>query len=55
MLWLIWIALMLLVPVGAGVHVWWQLHHAPGETTAPLTPVQQPSQVAVGSTDGKSP
>jgi len=28
MLWLIWIVMMLLVPVAAGVHVWFQLHRA---------------------------
>jgi hypothetical protein len=53
MLWLIWIALMLLVPVGAGVHVWWQLHRALGEVTAPQ-PVQGASQVPEGGTDEKS-
>ena len=29
MLWLIWIAVILLVPIGAGVQVWWQLHRLP--------------------------
>jgi hypothetical protein len=28
MYWLIWIALILLVPVVAGLRVWWQLHHS---------------------------
>jgi hypothetical protein len=27
MLWLIWIVLMILVPVAAGMRVWWQLRH----------------------------
>jgi hypothetical protein len=31
MLWLIWIVLMVVVPVGAGVHVWWNLHETPRE------------------------
>ena len=31
MLWLIWIAIMLLTPVLAGVGVWLQLHAQPGE------------------------
>ena len=26
MFWLIWITIIVLVPVGAGVHVWWNLH-----------------------------
>jgi hypothetical protein len=34
MLWLIWIAMMLIVPVAAGVHVWFQLHRAPAEGPA---------------------
>jgi hypothetical protein len=52
MLWLIWIVLMLLVPVGAGVHVWWQLHRAPHEGVATPQPAQLASQVVVSSTDG---
>jgi hypothetical protein len=31
MLWLIWIALMLLAPIMAGVRVWWQLRHEPAQ------------------------
>jgi len=31
MLWLIWIVMMLLVPVAAGVHVWFQLRRAPAD------------------------
>jgi len=36
MLWLIWIVMMLLVPVAAGVQVWFQLHRAlaDGPTTS---------------------
>jgi hypothetical protein len=34
MFWLIWIALMLLTPVLAGVRVWWQLREDTGETAA---------------------
>ena len=55
MLWLIWIVLMLLVPVGAGVHIWWQLHRAPHERVATPQPAQLASQVAVSSTDGTLP
>jgi hypothetical protein len=55
MLWLIWIAIMLLVPVGAWIHVWWQLHHAPQEGGASPQPAQLASQVAVSSTDGIPP
>lgn len=32
MLWLIWIVLMLLVPLLAGVQVWWQVRHTVVET-----------------------
>ena len=39
MLWLIWIALMLLTPVLAGVRVWLQLRgEAPSETSADSQP-----------------
>jgi len=38
-LWLIWIALMLLVPLGAGVQVWWQLRHAPAKAPEVLCTV----------------
>jgi hypothetical protein len=34
MLWLIWIAMMLLVPAAAGVQVWFQLHRAPANLLA---------------------
>jgi len=27
MYWLIWIAIILLFPIGVGVHLWWQLRH----------------------------
>jgi hypothetical protein len=50
MLWLIWLAIMLLVPVGTGLHVWWQLHHVPRERVSPLQPTQHTAQIAdVGS------
>ena len=52
MLWLIWIVLMILVPVGAGVHVWWQLHRVPQTGAAPLQPGHQSVQVAASHTDG---
>ena len=52
MLWLIWIAIMLLVPIGAGVHIWWQLHRAPQEDGASPQPAQLALQLAVSSTDG---
>jgi hypothetical protein len=55
MLWLIWIAIMLLVPVGAGVHVWWQLRRAPQDGEASPQPAQRASQGAVSSTDGIPP
>ena len=49
MLWLIWIALMLLVPMAVGVQVWFQLHHAPvdiltatGSGSTQLLGVQDP-------------
>ena len=51
MLWLIWIVLMLLTPIGAGVHVWWQLHRAPHEAAATAQPSQLAPQAAVKSTD----
>jgi len=35
MLWLIWIAMMLLVPAAAGVQVWFQLHRVPAD--GPIT------------------
>ena len=39
MLWLIWIGLMLLTPVLAGVRVWLQMRgEAPGETSADSQP-----------------
>jgi len=34
MLWLIWIAIMLLVPMLAGVHVWFEIHQQPAEAPA---------------------
>ena len=34
MLWLIWIALMLLTPVVAGISVWRQTHAQPADVTA---------------------
>jgi hypothetical protein len=34
MLWLIWIALMLLVPAAAGVQVWFQLRRVPADAPA---------------------
>lgn len=37
MLWLIWIALMLLVPMVAGVHVWFELHQQPADAPAATT------------------
>jgi hypothetical protein len=52
MLWLIWIVLMVLVPVGAGVHVWWQLHRPSREDVVPHQPAQRAAQAAVRSTDG---
>ena len=48
MLWLIWIVLMLLTPIGAGVHVWWQLRRTPHEIAASA---QLAPQAAVNSTD----
>jgi hypothetical protein len=53
MLWLIWIVLILLTPIAAGVHVWWQLHHIPHEVAASPQPAQLMSQAAVNSTDGQ--
>ncbi len=44
MLWLIWIALMLLIPIGAGVHVWWRLHRTSYEDGALPQPAQQIAQ-----------
>jgi len=41
MLWLIWIAIMLLVPMLAGVHVWFEIHQQPVET--PAAPRSVPS------------
>ena len=39
MWWLIWIGLMLLTPVLAGVRVWWQLRgEAPSETVGDSPP-----------------
>jgi len=32
--WLIWIAIMLLVPMLAGVHVWFEIHQQPADTPA---------------------
>ena len=37
MLWLIWIAMMLLVPAAAGVQVWFQLRRAPADV--PVIPL----------------
>ena len=54
MLWLIWIALILLTPIGAGVRVWWQLHHTPHEATMSSPAAQLASQVNVSSADGTS-
>jgi hypothetical protein len=51
MFWLIWIILMVLVPVGAGVHVWWQLHHASRHDVTPQ-PAQRAAQAALRSIDG---
>jgi hypothetical protein len=34
MLWLIWIAMMLLVPIAAGVQVWLQLRREPADVPA---------------------
>ena len=53
MLWLIWIVLMLLTPIAAGVHVWWQLHRTPREIAALPQPAQFVSHTAVKSTDGQ--
>ena len=53
MLWLIWIVLILLTPIGAGVHVWWQLHRTPHEIAASAQPAQLAPQAAVNSTDGQ--
>jgi hypothetical protein len=47
MLWLIWIAMMLLVPMAAGAHVWFQLRYeqpdpattSAGAGTSELPPV----------------
>jgi hypothetical protein len=36
MLWLIWIALMLVTPVVAGISVWWQIHARPDEAPAEM-------------------
>ena len=53
MLWLIWIVLILLTPIAAGAHVWWQLHRTPHEVAASPQPAQLMSQAAVNSTDGQ--
>jgi hypothetical protein len=52
MLWLIWIVLMILVPIGAGVHVWWQLHHVPQTGAALLQAAHHPPHEAANSSDG---
>lgn len=55
MLWLIWITIIVLVPVGVGVHVWWNLHRTSRtEASAPQL-AQQPVQVAISSTQGTQP
>jgi hypothetical protein len=41
MLWLIWIAIMLLVPMLAGVHVWFEIQQQPADT--PTAPRSVPS------------
>ena len=41
MLWLIWIALILLVPAVAGVQVWWQLHRLPPTALPPTADYQE--------------
>jgi hypothetical protein len=51
MLWLIWIALILLVPIGAGVHVWWQLHRVSSVGPAELRLTQHPAQIATNNMD----
>ena len=55
MLWLIWITIIVLVPGGAGVHVWWNLHCTSGtEAMAPQL-AQQPGQIATSSSQGTQP
>ena len=52
MLWLIWIVLILLTPIGASVHVWWQLHRTPREAVASPQPPRLAPQATVTNTDG---
>ena len=52
MLWLIWIVLMILVPVGAGVHVWWQLRRLSGVDVVPQWPASRAPQAVVQHTEG---
>jgi hypothetical protein len=47
MLWLIWIAIMLLTPVLAGIGVWWQTHARPIEAA--------PVETGAESQQGRSP
>jgi hypothetical protein len=46
MLWLIWIAIMLLVPIITGVYVWFQMNRLPVEVSVTTS--------AVGITDSRS-
>jgi hypothetical protein len=41
MFWLIWIVLMVLVPIGAGVHVWWQLHRPSHDNVVAQQPANE--------------
>jgi len=43
MLWLIWIAVMLLIPLGAGVYVWLQLRLDPSQPAPLVDPPAAPS------------
>jgi hypothetical protein len=52
MLWLIWIVLMILVPVGAGLHIWWQLHRSSGVDIVPQRPAPAVPQAVVHHTEG---
>jgi hypothetical protein len=55
MFWLIWITIIVLVPVGVGVQVWWNLHRTSRtEATAPQL-AQPPGQIATSSTRGTRP
>jgi hypothetical protein len=47
MLWLLWIAIMLLVPVFAGVQVWWQVNRPTADAPVPT--------VVVGTAEARTP